>query len=471
MIRIPLPPAGGKLCEAFLTGWKYRSIGRYFFFVLTKAVKSETINADGKGGGCLERLIFHVDVNSAFLSWESARRVSRGEQDLRDIPAIIGGDSQKRTGIVLAKSIPAKAFGIQTGEPVSAALRKCPGLACAEPDFALYTRCSRAFMDICREYAPVVEKYSIDECFLDMSGTARLYPDPIAAACKIKDAIRDRLGFTVNVGVGENRLLAKMASDFEKPDRVHTLFRREVGRKMWVLPVGDLFTVGASTAEKLRKAGLRTIGDLAQCDLPRVQRIVGGKLGQQIHDFANGIDPSPVLAQPEEPKGYSVSTTLETDVVTAQQAHGVLLALTDSVAARMREDGAKAGCVAVSIRSNDFRTRSHQRKLAEPTDISTEVYAVSRELFGELWDGRTPLRLLGISLTELTREDSGQLTLFPDARKEKARRLDKAYDAINRKFGTRTLVRGSNLSSGLNVGRKYRAQMEENRKKNGSPEK
>lgn len=316
-------------------------------------------------------------------------------------------------------------------------------------------------MDICREYAPVVEKYSIDECFLDMSGTHRLYPDPIAIAHTIKDKIRDELGFTVNVGVGDCKLLAKMASDFEKPDKVHTLFQSEIPKKMWPLPIRDLFTVGASTAEKLEKVRIRTIGDLANRDLAYIQRIVGVKMGQQIYNFANGVDPSPVLSAPEEAKGYSISTTLEEDVVTEQQARGVLLALTDSVTARMRSDGVKAYCVAVSIRSNDFKTRSHQKKLMNPTDISREVYQVSKQLFGELWDGYTPLRLLGIALTDLTHEEQSQLSLFPDEAREKARRLDKAYDAISNKFGASAIMRGSSLQSGLEVGKKYRAQMEQ----------
>lgn len=412
----------------------------------------------------MARLIFHVDVNSAFLSWEAARRVAKGEEDLRLIPAAIGGDPEKRTGVVLAKSIPAKKYGIKTGEPIAMALRKCPGLLLAKPDFRLYEQCSKAFMDICREYAPVVEKYSIDECFLDMSGTHRFYPDPVAIAHTIKDKIRTELGFTVNVGIGDNKLLAKMASDFEKPDKVHTLFSGEIPGKMWPLPVRDLFTVGASTAEKLEKAGIRTIGELANSDLTRIQRIVGVKMGQQIHGYANGRDPSPVLAAPEEAKGYSVSTTLEEDVVTEQQAHGVLLALTDSVTARMRADGVKAGCVAVSIRSNDFRTRSHQRKLPDPTDISREVYEISKRLFGELWDGHTPLRLLGLSLTDLTHETESQLSLFSDEDREKARRLDRAYDAINSKFGASAIMRGSSVQSRLEVGKKYRAQMEQNKR-------
>lgn len=412
----------------------------------------------------MERLIFHVDVNSAFLSWEAARRVANGEEDIRLIPSAIGGDREKRTGVVLAKSIPAKKFGIKTGEPIGMALRKCPDLFLARPDFRLYEQCSKAFMDICREYAPVVEKYSIDECFLDMSGTHRLYPDPVAIAHTVKDKIRDQLGFTVNVGIGDCKILAKMASDFEKPNRVHTLFHNEIPQKMWPLPVRELFSVGGSTAEKLEKARIRTIGELANSDLSRIQRIVGVKMGQQIWNYANGIDPSPVLSAPEEAKGYSISTTLEEDVVTQSQAHAVLLALTDSVTARMRSDGVKAFCVAVSIRSNDFKTRSHQRKLMDSTDISKEVYQISKQLFGELWDGHTPLRLLGIALTDLTHEDTPQLSLFQDENRDKARRLDEVYDAINSKFGAATIIRGSSVQSKLDVGKKYRAQMEQKKK-------
>ena len=415
----------------------------------------------------MKRLIFHIDVNSAFLSWEAARRISLGEDDIRKIPSAIGGDREKRTGVILAKSIPAKKYGIKTGEPVAMALRKCPDLFLTRPDFRLYEQSSKAFMDIVRSYAPVVEKYSIDECFADFSGTQNVYPDPIALAHTIKDRIRDELSFTVNVGIGDCKLLAKMASDFEKPDKVHTLFLPEIQVKMWPLPVRELFTVGASTAEKLEKARIRTIGDLANTDLSRVQKLVGMKLGQQIHDYANGIDPSPVLAAPEEAKGYSISTTLEEDVVTAEQAHAVLLALSDSVTARMRADGVKAYCVAVSIRSNDFKTRSHQKKLADPTDISREVYQLSKQLFSELWDSHTPLRLLGVSLTDITHEDSAQLSLFSDEARERARRLDKATDAINGKYGAATIVRGSSVQSNLDVGKKYRAQMELKKKQQG----
>ncbi len=408
----------------------------------------------------MDRLIFHVDVNSAFLSWEAARRVKEGGEDLRLIPACIGGDPERRTSVVLAKSIPAKAFGIRTGEPISMALRKCPDLVIAPSDFCLYEECSEAFMDICRQYAPVVEKFSIDECFLDMTGTGHMYPDPIAAAHTIKNTIRDTLGFTVNIGVGSNKLLAKTAGDFEKPDKVHSLFAHELKNKFWPLPVRELISVGATTAKKLERLDIRTIGDLAAYPLPSLQSIVGNKMGQHLHDYANGIDPSPVLSQPPEAKGYSVSTTLEENVTTTEQADHILLALADSVTARMRSDGAKAYCVAVTMRSTDFKNRSHQMTLEIPTDITTEVYDHARALFRELWDEKTPLRLIGLALSDIARDGGEQMSLFEDDKKERARKIDRAMDAIRNKYGSATIMRGSVKEDAPNVGKKYRAHLD-----------
>ena len=411
----------------------------------------------------MERLIFHVDVNSAYLSWEAARRVALGLEDLRLIPSAISGDPEKRTGVILAKSIPAKKYGVTTGEPVSAALRKGPELVLARPDFRLYEKNSRAFVAICREIAPVVEQVSIDECFLDMSGTGYLYPDPVRTAHMLKDRIRNELGFTVNVGISRNKLLAKMASDFEKPDKVHTLFPEEIPEKMWPMPVGELFSVGRASAEKLCKSYITTVGDLAKADLQLLERLLGGKLGRHLHNYANGIDASPVLPEPEEAKGYSISTTLEDDVTDRETARQILRSLSDSVAGHLRLEGVLAGCIAVTIRANDFKNRSHQRQLEEPTDISDEVYAVSSALFGELWDGKTPLRLLGIALTNITRGEQAQLSLFPDEKRDKARRRDQAVDAIRGKFGSATIMRASAMDSGLRVGRRYQAKLENQR--------
>ena len=416
-----------------------------------------------QGGDRMRKLIFHVDVNSAYLSWEAARRVANGEPDLRLIPSAIGGDPEKRTGVILAKSIPAKQFQITTGEPVGLALRKCPDLVLAKPDFKLYVQCSRAFLAVCKKYAPVVEQVSIDECFCDFDNTERIYPDPLELACRIKDEIRDTLGFTVNVGISENKLLAKMASDFEKPDKVHTLYQREIAEKMWPLPVGELFTVGKATAERLTRARVRSIGDLARTDLETLTRMFGPKLGGHLHRYANGIDPSPVLAQPEEAKGYSISTTLEDNVEDYETAYRILLALADSVCARMRADASKAFCVAVTIRSNDFKNKSHQIKLREPTDGTTEVYEIAKKLFAELWNGKTPLRLLGITLTDLTKEDYAQLSLFDGAAEKKIRskKLDRTVDELRSKYGRSTIRRGALLQNTHEVGRKYDAQMEE----------
>lgn len=411
-----------------------------------------------------ERLIFHVDVNSAFLSWEAARRVKNGESDLREIPSCIGGDPESRRGVVLAKSIPAKKYKVKTGEPLSAALRKCPGLVIAKPDFKLYTRCSKAFKDICRSYAPVVEEFSIDECFMDLTGTEHMYPDPIALAVTLKDRIREELGFTVNVGIGRNKLCAKMASDFEKPDKVHTLFPEEIERKMWPLPVGDLLFIGGSSAARLREAHIQTIGELAHADPDKLKKLLGEKMSVQAHSFANGIDNSPVREQPEEAKGYSNSVTLEEDVTDLEAADAILLALADSVSAHMRSDGAKAGNVAVTIRYLDFKNRSHQKKLDRTIDTTREVYDTARALLRELWKDKRALRLIGISLTGLARgEGHEQISLFEDPKdpnREKSAKKDKTVDALRSKYGADIIQRGSVLQSGIRVARKFKGKQD-----------
>lgn len=415
----------------------------------------------------MERLIFHIDVNSAFLSWEAARRVKNGGDDLRLVPSCIGGSPESRRGVVLAKSIPAKKFKVRTGEPIAMAIRKCPSLVIAPPDFKLYSACSKAFKDICRGYAPVVEEFSIDECFCDFTGTRLTYPDPIALAHEIKDKIRDELGFTVNVGIGQNKLCAKMASDFEKPDKVHTLFPEEIPTKLWPLPVGELLFVGIHSVEKLEKAYIRTIGDLARSAPEQLKPILGEKFGYQAWRYANGIDDSPVRAEPEEAKGYSNSVTLEENVTDMETANAILLALADSVGAHMRSDGAKAYGISVSIRYLDFKTRSHQCTLDEPADTTREVYETSKRLLAELWKDRRPLRLMGIALTNLTREDGGgQMTLFgEDTRqsREKDQKLDRTVDALRSKFGSDIIRRGTVAARGIDVARKFKGKTDSER--------
>lgn len=396
----------------------------------------------------MKRLIFHIDVNSAFLSWEAARRVAQGGEDLRLIPSCVGRDPNKRSSIVAAKSIPAKQYGIRTGEPVTMALRKCPELVIVEPDFPWYTRCSKAFMDICRNYSPMMEKFSIDECFLDMTGFLPAYQDGVETANALKNEIRDTLGFTVNVGIGPNKLLAKAASDFEKPDKVHVLMEEDIPEKFWPLPVRELLFVGKSTAEKLRGIGIYTIGDLAQMDLERLQSIMGTKQGIQLHHYANGIDDSPVQCQSREAKSYSAERTVEEDLTDRALAEEILAELAEKVAGRIRADGMRAFCVAVLIRSSDFRNKSHQRQLEQATDITSEIQKTAQELLNELWDGRTPLRLLGLSLTNLTHETYEQMSLFPDEKREKQRKLDRLLDQMQRQFGANVIRKGMRGKSG-----------------------
>lgn len=408
----------------------------------------------------MERLVFHIDVNSAFLSWEAVRRVEQGLPDLRELPSCIGGDPSKRTGIVVAKSIPAKKYGIQTGEPMAMALRKCPALVTVPADFELYDKCSRAFKDICRSYAPVMESFSIDEVFLDMTGTSFIYPDPIATAHEIKDQIHRELGFTVNVGVSTNKLLAKMASDLEKPDKVHTMFPDEIPVKMWPLPVRELLFLGKSSEQKLNAAGIRTIGELAHEKKSKIQQLLGDKAGQQLHQYANGLDDSPVKAQPEEAKGFSVETTFNDDMISLEQIFPLLLEQCDILATRMRRKKKKCSCISVIFRTLDFQNRSHQMKLSNATDITDEIYTNVRKLFADSWKGQ-PLRLIGVSLTGLTDDSFEQLSFFEDtSEKERHQKLDAALDSIRLKFGNDKVTRASIMNSTARVARKARAQME-----------
>ena len=278
----------------------------------------------------LERrnVIFHIDVNSAFLSWEAVYRLHHlgGKEDLREKVSAVGGDMAMRHGIILAKSIPAKKFHIKTGETILEAKQKCPELILVPPNYGLYEKCSKAFMDILRRYSPDVEQYSIDEAFVDMTGTEGLWGDPVTAAYRMKDQIRDTLGFTVNIGISENKLLAKMASDFQKPDRVHTLWHNEIEDKMWPLPVSELFFVGRATAKKLFNLGIHTIGELAHAD-PHLLKVHLKKHGEVIWAFANGMDVSVVQSEASANKGYGNSTTIAFDVTDASTAKLVLLAL------------------------------------------------------------------------------------------------------------------------------------------------
>lgn len=401
----------------------------------------------------MPRIIFHIDVNSAYLSWSAVEQLKNGaETDLREIPAIIGGDRASRHGVVLAKSISAKKYGIRTGEPVVDAIRKCPNLVIAPPNHSIYSTYSRKLMTFLRGYTDQIEQVSVDECYMDFTEIAPRFASPVEGAMEIKDEVRRQFGFTVNIGISENKLLAKMASDFEKPDKVHTLFPDEIKEKMWPLPIGELFMAGRSSVEYLQKLEIRTIGDLAQMN-PELLEIHLKSHGRKLWEFANGMDNSPVEPVRQEAKGIGNSITLPQDAKTEEEACEVLKRLAGSVGRRLKKAGQKAGMISVEIKYYNFENSSHQTQLERATNEDARIYETAAELFREMWK-KQPIRLLGIRSSKLTDASAPeQLTLFevqPEMEKrkkasEKRAKLEQALKEIRGRYGEEAVIRGSNM--------------------------
>lgn len=374
----------------------------------------------------MDRIIFHIDVNSAFLSWTAVQMLRQGAtQDIRLIPSVVSGDPEDRRSIVTAKSIPAKRYGINTAEPVSMALRKYPRLVVVRGDWEWYRRCSEAFIAICRTYSPVLQQFSIDECFLDMTGrTSR--EEAVAVADRLRVDISARLGFTVNIGIGSNKLLAKMASDFEKPDRTHTLWMDEIEAKMWPLDVRDLLWVGRKSAEKLKGSNITTIGRLAATPVVALERMFGQKAAVQMHDNANGIDDSPVQTEESEAKSYSAERTFARNISDAASLDHQLFKVACIVAHRIRRDGFSAGVVSVFVKTAEFQVHAKQRQLETPTNVTALVLNAARQLIPEVWDGHTPLRQVGLGVSRISH--TWQLSLFEDEKIEYYRNWDRDFD-------------------------------------------
>lgn len=400
----------------------------------------------------MKQIIFHIDVNSAFLSWTAIEQLKNGsEVDLRTIPSIIGGDQESRHGVVLAKSVSAKKFGIVTGEPVANALRKCPNLVMAPPNHRMYSDYSKKLMQFLREhYTDEIEQVSVDECYMDFTGISYIYASPVAAAFEIKEAVYKEFGFTVNIGISVNHLLAKMASDFEKPNKVHTLFPEEIAVKMWPLPVSELYMAGKSSVEVLHKLEIRTIGELANT-APELLELHLKSHGRTLWEFANGIDSSKVIRERVESKGIGNSTTLSKDATTEEEARKVLLWLAESVAGRLRKEKMKAKMVSVEIKYSTFKSVSHQTQLQRATSNDKTIYETACELFRELWN-EEPIRLLGIRTSKLVNEtEPEQMSIFDfqemmeqeTPKDEKHEKLNKALDQIRKKYGDEAIVRGS----------------------------
>jgi len=459
------------------------------------------------------RIIFHVDVNSAFLSWSALKRLEEDPNavDLRTIPSGVGGDVKTRHGIITAKSIPAKKYGVQTGEPVVKALQKCPQLVLVPPDFETYRKYSRALMEILSEYTSLLQQVSIDEAYLDvtervtkaavnfgkakaavnLSGTkaavnlseakapvtsggaavsertADAREQALALAQQIRDRVQTELGFTVNVGISSNKLLAKMASDFEKPDKTHTLYPEEVPAKMWPLPIGALHGCGKSTAQKLQLIGINTIGDAAAADMALLQSFLGQSSGNYIWNSANGISRSKVVAEREQAKSVSNERTLSEDIGRENyQADGVpvIRMLSQKVAGRLQKSGLAGQTVTFQVKTSEFERHSRQMSLPELTDQSKDIEPAALLLADQLLGGPEGLfaqgikiRLIGVGVSRLVEKKVHQMDLFEwaerneeeesrraeeESRRARQVKLDEMISKVNERYGKGTIRKG-----------------------------
>lgn len=445
--------------------------------------ESNTLRTQDRHSDTAARTIFHVDVNSAFLSWSALKRLKEepGSVDLRTIPSAVGGDVRTRHGIITAKSIPAKKYGIRTGEPVVKALQKCPSLVLVPADFDTYRKNSRLLMNLLSGYTSLLQQISIDEAWLDVSGllTSGTREESVRLADAIRQTVYTRLGFTVNVGISSNKFLAKMASDFQKPDRTHTLYPDEIPAKMWPLPIGELYGCGHATAERLITLGIRTIGEAAHTDRKTLQSVLGIKGGEYIWRSANGIGSDRVNPVREDAKSISNETTLADDITRnnyESSALPVIRSLSRKVSSRMQKEGVLGQTVTLQVKTDDFQRHSRQIMLSDPTsdpdiiaDAACRLADGLLDASGGLFDAGFSVRLIGVGVSRLTKAGMQQMDLFTWAkenqtqkqekeRREAARRktaqirrerqkkqqkLDAMLQKVNERFGDGTLKKGA----------------------------
>lgn len=392
-----------------------------------------------------KRIIFHIDVNNAFLSWTAILLLQEGYKiDIRNIPAVIGGDEKRRSGIVLAKSMVAKKYGIVTAETLYSARNKCKNLKVYPPNYYWYYEKSHEFHEYLKQFTPNTLKYSVDEAFLDFTGTKYIYSDYIKLAHHIKDEIKEKFGFTVNVGIANNMLCAKMASDFQKPDRVHTLFDEEVKEKMWPLPIEDLFMVGRSTSKRLRELGINTIGELAQKDINFLTKYFKNQ-AEFLKNSANGIDDTKVEPHKSKSESISVTETMPKDLQDINELKEILFRQTSEVSRQLRDKNKYCNVVAVIFKNHQFESYSRQTKLDNPTDNTEIIYDKVVEILENSWKN-DPIRLIGVRLADLCSDRKTQISLFDNNTVEeddKNSSFQKKIDEINKKFGSNSVVPAS----------------------------
>ena len=401
----------------------------------------------------MRRIIMHIDVNNAFLSWTAVLYLKHGNKvDIRKTYAVIGGDEKARHGIVLAKSMPAKKRGVVTAETLFSARKKCPNLKVYPPNYNFYKKMSDSMLSLIRNYSPDIEQMSIDECFLDYTPVKHLYGDEVEFAYRLKKEIYDTLGFTVNVGIGNNKLCAKMASDFSKPYKVHTLFEEEVEKKMWPLQVDELFGIGKKTAIKLHNLNINTIYDLAHTDREFLYKYFKNQ-AQDMIDSANGRGSDIVVSEESIPKGIGNETTLNRNISSREELYPYLLALSENVAIRLRKQNKYASVIVVTLKDKFFKRMSHQKKLVNATNLTEEIYKTACDILDEMntTDG---IRLVGVRLDKLSDTSSHQVSLFEDLKvREDNNELEKTVDELKEKYGFKVIKKASLIDS--KVGNKY----------------
>lgn len=386
----------------------------------------------------MEKVIMHIDVNNAFLSWTAIYLLNHGSKyDIRNSYAVIGGDEKSRRGVVLAKSMPAKKLGIKTGEPLYIARKKCPVLKTYPMNYYFYQEMSNKLFELIKKYTPDIEIASIDECYLDYTPIRKLNGDPLLFAKKLQTEIYEKLGFTVNIGIANNKLCAKMASDFKKPNKIHTLYMNEIEEKMWPLDIGKLFGIGKKTKEKLVKLNINTIYDLAHSNQNDLYKYFKNQAGPMIA-WANGIDESKVIKERLAPKGIGNEITLKVDIDEKTKLYSYLYELSDSVGIRLRKEKKYANVVVVTLKDKYFKRISHQKKLKNPIYRTEDIYNASKKVLDEMWKDNS-IRLIGVRLDKLTDKLLIQPSLFEEPKEEQKGNLENTIDKLNEKYGKRII--------------------------------
>jgi DNA polymerase-4 len=392
----------------------------------------------------LERTILHCDLNGFYASVECIFR-----PELRDVPMAVAGNPENRHGIILAKNELAKKYKVQTAETIWQAKKKCPDLVLVPPHHGEYEKYSKLVNKIYEEFTDLVEPFGIDESWLDVTGVYNLFGSGVEIADKIRAIVKERLGLTISVGVSFNKIFAKLGSDYKKPDATTVISYDNYKKIVWPLHVSDLLYVGKAAREALSKMYINTIGDLANSNKENIVKRLG-KMGEMIHNYANGIDDSPVksVLEKRDVKSVGNGTTFDHDIVGFDEIRTEVLGLADEVASRMRRYGMKCYVISVMIKNPSFKSISRQKTLISATNITKEIAEVSMELIRSCWNEKAPIRAITVTGAHLTSSENAieQLTLFNDndnCSKEKLEKLDNVVDKIREKYGKKSIGLGN----------------------------